>query len=168
MIKPPKRYTCLCVERIKPNCLRGSGLKKVELKGPIWLMQPIPYFGELIGEDWIYEPKIDGWRVQIIRYGTLLDAELTTKEGIRFIPSVFAAAKKVEPIIYVFDIVFYNDQFVGDKTLKERKELLKTLSFKPPFYLVRYKKVRDLKRNLWDAVKKDNEGIVIKRLSSLI
>ena len=31
-------------------------------------MQPIPYFGEEIRGDWIYEPKIDGWRMQVIKY----------------------------------------------------------------------------------------------------
>jgi len=31
-------------------------------------MQPIPYFGEKIHGSWIYEPKIDGWRMQIISY----------------------------------------------------------------------------------------------------
>ncbi|MEO0240252.1 MAG: RNA ligase family protein [candidate division WOR-3 bacterium] len=36
--------------------------------GPIFLMQPIPYLGEKIDENWIAEPKIDGWRMQIIRY----------------------------------------------------------------------------------------------------
>lgn len=36
--------------------------------GPMWLMQPIPYFGEKITGDWIYEPKIDGWRMQILHY----------------------------------------------------------------------------------------------------
>jgi hypothetical protein len=36
--------------------------------GPVWLMQPIPYFGEKIKGNWIYEPKIDGWRMQILRY----------------------------------------------------------------------------------------------------
>lgn len=35
---------------------------------PIYPMQPIPYFGEKIDENWIAEPKIDGWRMQIIRY----------------------------------------------------------------------------------------------------
>lgn len=39
-----------------------------ELKGPVWLMQPIPYFGESLKGTWIGEPKIDGWRLQIIRY----------------------------------------------------------------------------------------------------
>ncbi|MCR4428615.1 MAG: hypothetical protein NUV68_04635 [Caldiserica bacterium] len=33
---------------------------------PVWLMQPIPYFGEKLSGDWIWEPKIDGWRMQII------------------------------------------------------------------------------------------------------
>jgi len=40
----------------------------MELKGPVFLMQPIPYFGEKIRGNWIIEPKIDGWRLQIIKY----------------------------------------------------------------------------------------------------
>ncbi len=32
------------------------------------MMQPIPYFGEELGDDWYWEPKIDGWRLQILRY----------------------------------------------------------------------------------------------------
>ncbi len=40
----------------------------MEIK-PVYLMQPIPYLGEdLDFENWICEPKIDGWRMQIIRY----------------------------------------------------------------------------------------------------
>ncbi len=32
-------------------------------------MQPVPYLGEELDyENWICEPKIDGWRMQIIRY----------------------------------------------------------------------------------------------------
>jgi len=31
-------------------------------------MQPIPYFGEKLGSGWVYEPKIDGWRLQIIKF----------------------------------------------------------------------------------------------------
>lgn len=40
----------------------------MKLKGPIFLMQPIPYFGENLKGNWIVEPKIDGWRLQIIKY----------------------------------------------------------------------------------------------------
>jgi len=40
----------------------------MELK-PVFLMQPIPYFGEKLKGEWIVEPKIDGWRLQIIKYG---------------------------------------------------------------------------------------------------
>jgi ATP-dependent DNA ligase len=40
----------------------------MELKEPIFLMQPIPYFGEKLSGKWIVEPKIDGWRLQIIKY----------------------------------------------------------------------------------------------------
>ena len=96
-------------------------------------MQPIPYFGESIGDGWIWEPKIDGWRMQLIRFGdgrvevwgrrlerepnwtkklpslveagerdlppgTLLDCELSTKKGRRFIPSLFAKHKKLKPL----------------------------------------------------------------------
>jgi len=31
-------------------------------------MQPIPYFGEELEGNWIWEPKVDGWRVQVIKY----------------------------------------------------------------------------------------------------
>ncbi|MGB9607772.1 MAG: hypothetical protein ACPL7E_04460 [bacterium] len=31
-------------------------------------MQPIPYFGEELEGRWIWEPKVDGWRVQVIKY----------------------------------------------------------------------------------------------------
>ncbi len=40
----------------------------MKLKGPIFLMQPIPYFWEKLKGEWIVEPKIDGWRLQIIKY----------------------------------------------------------------------------------------------------
>jgi ATP-dependent DNA ligase len=40
----------------------------MKLKGPIFLIQPIPYFGEKLTGKWIVEPKIDGWRLQIIKY----------------------------------------------------------------------------------------------------
>jgi hypothetical protein len=38
------------------------------LRGPVWFMQPIPYFGEALTDTWLYEPKIDGWRMQILRW----------------------------------------------------------------------------------------------------
>jgi ATP-dependent DNA ligase len=40
----------------------------MKLSGPVFLMQPIPYFGEKLKGEWIVEPKIDGWRLQIIKY----------------------------------------------------------------------------------------------------
>lgn len=43
----------------------------MKLTGPIWLMQPIPYFGEKIKGEWIIEPKIDGWRMQLIKYSKI-------------------------------------------------------------------------------------------------
>lgn len=31
-------------------------------------MQPIPYFGEELEGEWIWEPKVDGWRMQVLKY----------------------------------------------------------------------------------------------------
>ncbi len=42
-------------------------MSKIVLEGPVWLMQPIPYFGEEFKGDWIVERKIDGWRLQVIK-----------------------------------------------------------------------------------------------------
>ncbi|MEO0130948.1 MAG: hypothetical protein ABIK76_04585 [candidate division WOR-3 bacterium] len=172
----------------------------MELSGPIWLMQPIPYFGEEIKGDWIYEPKIDGWRLQVIIYqdgkiefwgrrleknpnwteklsylkeylkdiekGTLLDCELYTNEGRNKIPSLFTKKFICQPIIYVFDIVFYQNRFVGNLTLRERKEILKSLKLGKPFYLLMGEELKDIKEAYEKAIKEGNEGIIIKNLSS--
>jgi ATP-dependent DNA ligase len=145
-----------------------------EITGPVWLMQPIPYFGDKLKGEWIIEPKIDGWRMQIIKYsdgrvefwgrrlnrnpdwsdkliflskltsnipnGTLIDCELFSSEGRRFIPSLFAKKPKAKPIIYVFDIIYYNNIFIGDLTLKQRKTILARLHLKLPMRVVRYTK----------------------------
>lgn len=92
-------------------------------------MQPIPYFGEELRGEWVYEEKIDGWRLQIIKLNgeikffgrrldknpdwtdklivpkegigrilpeeTILDAELYSDRGRRYIPSLFTKNKKV-------------------------------------------------------------------------
>jgi ATP-dependent DNA ligase len=173
----------------------------MELTGPVWLMQPIPYFGEeLVFAEWLFEPKIDGWRLQIIKYpngkiefwgrrlekqpnwteklayltkyleklakGTLLDSELYTNEGRNRIPSLFTKNFTCQPIIYVFDIIFYQNKFVGDLPLKERKELLKTLPLEKPFFLILGKELKDIKLAYEEAIKAGNEGIIIKKLSS--
>lgn len=163
-------------------------------------MQPIPYFGEKLRGEWICEPKIDGWRLQVIKYsskriecwgrriektpnwtdklsaiieaaktlppGTLLDCELTTKEGRRFIPSLFSSKPKREPVVYFFDIVFYYGRFIGGLPLKERKDILKGLTLSSPFRLLKYHPLKDLKKELLNNVKKGYEGIVLKRLNS--
>lgn len=176
-------------------------MKEPVLEGPIWLMQPIPYFGEELSGEWIYEPKIDGWRIQIIRFSdgrvelwgrrlerepnwtfklsflveaaqtmiptaTLLDGELSTAKGRRFMPSLFAAKRKVEPRVYIFDIIFHQGQFVGYLSLKERRRLLESLPLRAPFQLVEAKPVRDLESHLKEALQKEEEGIVIKDLAS--
>ncbi|MEO0098756.1 MAG: hypothetical protein ABIK99_01130 [candidate division WOR-3 bacterium] len=140
------------------------------LKGPVWLMQPIPYFGEKLEGEWLLEPKVDGWRLQVIKYqdgefaaygrrleknpnwtkrldflipasfnlpkGIILDCELYSTGGRRFIPSLFAQKKKAEPVIFVFDIIFYEGEFLGQEKLTKRKEVLKKLNLSPPFYLL--------------------------------
>jgi ATP-dependent DNA ligase len=169
--------------------------------GPVWLMQPIPYFGEKIRGDWIYEPKIDGWRMQIIRYKdghleawgrrlerkpnwsrrlsylltgleniiptqTLLDCELYSDGGRRFIPSLFARKPKAKPMVYVFDVVFFDGANISKKTLRKRKNLLEKIQFKRPFFCVTGKNLANIKRNYVSEVKKGHEGIVIKKLDS--
>lgn len=171
------------------------------INGPVWLMQPIPYFGESIPDDWIYEPKIDGWRMQIIRYddghvecwgrrlerkpnwskklkrivnaaerklpkGIVLDCELFSTRSRRFIPSLFAKKPKAKPIIYVFDVVFFDNEVVAPLHLHERKKILKELNLKPPFYLLRGRKLVDIAQNYKQSVARGSEGIVIKKIDS--
>jgi DNA ligase-1 len=169
--------------------------------GPVWLMQPIPYFGEKLSGEWIYEPKIDGWRMQILHYphgtvecwgrrlerkpnwsqklpaivriaekaipsGTVVDCELSSSDGRRFIPSLFAHKPKVKPIIYVFDIVYFKGKNVSRLPLKDRKQIVGTLHVQPPFFNLAGKHVTDVKNNYAEEVKKGSEGIVIKKLNS--
>jgi len=160
-------------------------------------MQPIPYFGEKLKGDWIIEPKIDGWRMQLIKHpngtvecwgrrldrkpdwsdkltfiqkatknlsdGILLDCELFSSGGRRINPSLFANTKKAKPIIYVFDVVYYNNVFVGNLNLKQRKNILERLSLKLPMRLVKYAKFNG---KLELDSKQKHEGIVFKNLES--
>jgi ATP-dependent DNA ligase len=164
-------------------------------------MQPIPYFGEKIRGEWIYEPKIDGWRMQIIRYnngktecwgrrlerkpnwtsklsylletlkgnippGTVLDCELYSSEGRRFIPSLFARKPKVKPVVFAFDTVYFAGTNVSKKELRTRKDLLSQIRFNPPFYRIAGRKLTNIKRNYESEMKNGHEGIVIKKLDS--
>jgi ATP-dependent DNA ligase len=164
-------------------------------------MQPIPYFGEKIRDEWIYEPKIDGWRMQIIRCkngqtecwgrrlerkpnwsskllyvleeleeaipkGTILDCELYSTGGRRFIPSLFAKKPKVKPMVYVFDVIYLKGVNVSKKTLKTRKRMLSEINIKPPFFCILGKKLTNVKRDYSSEVGKGHEGIVIKKLNS--
>lgn len=167
---------------------------------PVWLMQPIPYFGEMLDKDWIYEPKIDGWRLQIIKFpdghfefwgrrldkkpnwtnnlssvikeaidiptGTVIDAELYSSRGRRFIPSIIARNRKANPIIYIFDLIYYRGKFVGNLSLKERKKILNRIKVKRPLYIIAYKPVTNIKKHLQIIAKEGYEGIVLKKLSS--
>ncbi len=171
------------------------------LTGPVWLMQPIPYFGEPLNSNWIYEPKFDGWRLQILKYGDhrvecwgrrlekkpnwttklpfiieraerhlpagiLLDCELTTKNGRRFIPSVFVKNPRVKPVLYVFDVVFFDDRFIGDTPLSERKKIIDRLRLPAPFKRTPYRPVKNLSLHLKNLLARSHEGMVIKDLAS--
>jgi ATP-dependent DNA ligase len=171
----------------------------MELK-PVFLMQPIPYFGEKLNGEWIVEPKIDGWRLQIIKYengkieywgrrleknpnwtenlkfldkflenvpkGTLLDCELYSTKGRRGIPSVLMKTGKAKPLIFVFDVIFYKGRFVGEKTLKERKEILEKIKFKKPFSILEFEKLKNLKKSMEKSAKRGYEGVILKELNS--
>jgi ATP-dependent DNA ligase len=171
----------------------------MELK-PVWLMQPIPYMGEPLEGDWIVEPKVDGWRLQILKANgkiqfwgrrleknpnwtdklnylsdflrhipdnTILDAELYSEKGRRFIPSLFKKNPDVRPVIMVFDVLYLNGEKVFMLPLKDRKLFLENLNLKEPFYLMPYKKlVNDVKTHLLEEKKKGHEGIVLKMLYS--
>lgn len=176
-------------------------MAKLAFNGPVWLVQPIPYFGEKLRRKWIWEPKIDGWRMQVLRYpdgrvevwgrrlerqpqwtaklpkvvraaeamlppGTLLDAELSTRRGRRFIPSLFAAKSRKQPVVLVFDVLYYRGRFVASRPLGERKRLLESMGLGPPFYLVEHHPVVDIRTHLAEAHRQGHEGIVIKKLNS--
>ena len=172
----------------------------MKLSGPVFLMQPIPYFGEKLKGEWIVEPKIDGWRLQIIKYengkieywgrrleknpnwtenlkfldkflenvpkGTLLDCELYSTKGRRGIPSVLKKTGKAKPLIFVFDVIFYKGRFVGEKTLKERKEILEKIKFKKPFSILEFEKLKNLKKSMEKSAKRGYEGVILKELNS--
>ncbi|BAL81670.1 ATP-dependent DNA ligase [Caldisericum exile] len=168
---------------------------------PVYPMQPIPYFGEVLVGNWIWEYKVDGFRLQIIKndgkiyyFGrrleknpdwteklnkvipfesfrnlpdkSMLDAELYSTIGRRGVPSVFANNGKAAPIIYVFDVIFYAGTFVGNLPLSKRKEMLNSIEFLPPIFVLPYFKVENLENHLKEAISKGFEGIVIKELNS--
>lgn len=167
---------------------------------PFYLMQPIPYFGEKLKGNWILEPKIDGWRLQVIKYengkieywgrrlekkpnwteslkylneclekipkGTVLDCELYSTKGRRGIPSLMRKTKKAKPLIFVFDVIFYKGEFVGDKKLKERKKILKKLKFKKPFSILHFERLKNLKKAIKKFAKTSYEGVILKNMHS--
>lgn len=171
------------------------------IHGPVWLMQPIPYFGERLTGTWLYEPKIDGWRMQILRRsngnveiwgrrlerrpnwttrlpdiaercrcvlpkGTLVDCELSSTRGRRFVPSLFAKRPKAAPFIYVFDVLYLNNKDVYRLSLAERKRSLDRLALKEPFIPLLGNILTNMSNHLKDAINLGHEGIVVKRIDS--
>ncbi len=171
------------------------------IHGPVWLMQPIPYFGETLTGTWLYEPKIDGWRMQIMRRsnghveiwgrrlerrpdwtarlpyiaercrrvlpkGTLVDCELSSTRGRRFVPSLFAKRPKAAPFIYVFDVLYLNNKDICRLPLRERKRFLDRLVLKEPFIPLLGDVLTSIHKQLKDAIGLGHEGIVVKRIDS--
>lgn len=181
------------------NFILNRGKEIFDTLKPVWLMQPIQYFGEKLEGEWIVEPKIDGWRLEIIKDkgkvyfygrrleknpdwskklkiskeifecvpdGTILDGELYSDKGRRFIPSLFSETYKAKPIIYIFDIIYYKGEFVGDLPLFRRKEILNSLKFGEVVQTLKFKELKDLEKDLRESISLGNEGIVIKEINS--
>ncbi|UCG30092.1 MAG: hypothetical protein JSV53_11430, partial [candidate division WOR-3 bacterium] len=73
---------------------------------------------------------------------------------------------KVDPVVYVFDMIYFEGTNLSKKTLKQRKTLLCRIQFEPPFYRLPGEGLTDMKRNYASELKKGHEGIVIKKLNS--
>lgn len=164
-------------------------------------MQPIPYFGETLTGTWLHEPKIDGWRMQILRRAdgrveiwgrrlerrpnwtvrltdiahrcqhvlpksTLVDCELSSSKGRRFVPSLFAKNPKAAPYIYVFDVLYVDNRTIHLLPLSERKEFLKDLELKKPFIPVHGNTLTNITQHLTDAINLGYEGIIVKKIDS--
>lgn len=159
----------------------------------IWLQQPVRYAGEKLDKrEWMVEPKIDGWRLQIrsdsngkIEYrgrhidkqspwnlkvplqlppDTIVDAELVAEDGRG---NIYSAIKGVvKPIIYVFDVVYLGGKFLGNLPLLERKKILNKLDWQPPFNVVNGEELKDANAQLKEALDNGFEGIVLKKKDS--
>jgi ATP-dependent DNA ligase len=116
--------------------------------------------------DWSEKLNIDKEIFKYVPDGTILDGELISDKGRRFIPSLFSNTKKANPIIYIFDIIFYKYEFVGDHPLIKRKELINSIKFLEPVKILNFKKLKDLEEDLRESIKEGHEGIVIKELNS--
>uniref|UniRef100_A0A7C6EBT4 ATP-dependent DNA ligase family profile domain-containing protein n=1 Tax=candidate division WOR-3 bacterium TaxID=2052148 RepID=A0A7C6EBT4_UNCW3 len=104
--------------------------------------------------------------VKDIPSGTIIDAELYSNRGRRFIPSVMAGTGKAKPEVYIFDVIYFKNEFVGNLTLKERKAILSQIKIKPPLKIIEYKPVISIKKHLIEIKRQGYEGIILKKLSS--
>ena len=67
----------------------------------------------------------------------------------------------------MYDVIFWGGEFVGNRTLRERKALLETINWDPPVQVLQYDKIRDIREH-WEAViKSGGEGLVLKYLESI-
>jgi ATP-dependent DNA ligase len=64
------------------------------------------------------------------------------KKGGKGISSVLKKTGKAKPLIFVFDVVYYKEKFISEKSLKKRREILKKNKLEVSFFLIKFKKFR--------------------------
>ncbi len=98
--------------------------------------------------------------------GTLIDCELSSTGGRRFIPSLFAKKPKVKPIVYIFDVIFLANKNISKRMLKKRKQMLSELQLTQPLIPALGQPLHNIKASMQEAIAHGHEGIVIKKLNS--
>ncbi|HOK23642.1 MAG TPA: hypothetical protein PKU94_07290 [Candidatus Hydrothermia bacterium] len=153
-----------------------EGVWIIEQKVDGWRMQiiksdkGIEFWGRRLEKqpNWTEKLSYLSKYLESIPDNTLLDTEITSEKGRRFIPSLFKKTPDVKAIIYVFDVIYYKGREVFTVPLKERKLLLQDLNLKDPFQLMPYEKLHyDVKTMVINAKRDGFEGIVLKEFFSL-
>jgi ATP-dependent DNA ligase len=111
-------------------------------------------------------PDLAATAKKTIPAGVILDAELYSSAGRRMVPSLFARKPRAESIVYIFDVIYHEGEFVGETPLVKRKDILRSIGVKPPFHIIGSENLTDLPAAFENAVKAGQEGLVIKRADS--
>jgi ATP-dependent DNA ligase len=104
---------------------------------------------------------------RVLPKGTLVDCELSSTRGRRFVPSLFAKNPKAAPFIYVFDVLYMHNKDICELSLAERKRSLDRLTLEEPFIPLLGNALTNMSIHLKEAIDLGHEGIVIKRIDSL-
>ena len=107
-------------------------------------------------EDNPLKPLRDALRAQRLPPNTLLDGELLDHK-----------ARTSKGRLFLFDIIYLNDELLFHLTLIERRKILESVIKEVPGLIEISKQVRLGKKHLFETLDKDeDEGIVLKRLDS--